>query len=215
MYEYDVATKAWTYKRWAETAIHWIAYSSGSVTGLTIDSSTGEIDDAGDESIDSEVGAIDYAQQDVLIGASGGYVYREDRTLLQDETDEYGNTPIDQYMMSKQLSGARPIDKIVLTGFRVVYLSTVSGDITVRMHIWDSGAEETVDYVLPLQKSMDADETVVQGSRVAYVPLRASGYNVYFEVINSLVGRVDILGVVPEIETSADINTGATTTAMV
>lgn len=214
MYEYDMQAKTWTYKRWAETAIHWVAFSSGAVTGLTIDSSTGNIEDAGSESIDSEVGAIAYDEQDVLVGAGSTYVYREDRSLLRDETTAYGNTPIAQYMLSKQLSGARPTDKVVITGFKVVYLSSVSGDITVRMHIWDSGAEETVDYVLPLQKSMSADESTVQGTRTAYVPLRASGYNVYFEVINSLVGRVDILGVVPEIETSADINTGATTTAM-
>lgn len=214
MYEFDFESKSWTYKLWPEPSIHWLAYTTGTNIGLTIDSSTGDINSAGALSIDSEVGTVPYGEQDALIGASGGYVYREDHTLYQDITTHYGTTTIAQVLQSSQLVASSPLDSIIMVGCRLLYQSSVSGNITLRMHIWDTGVEQTVDYTITLQKSMDVNDQVIQGSRVAYVPMRATGYNVYFEILNSLNGRVEILGVIPELEGKADAHSGNTTVAM-
>lgn len=208
MYEYDFDSKSWTYKKWPDQSIHWITYSTGTLIGLTIDSSPGTIDAAGTASIDSEVASVPFGEQDVLIGASGGYVYREDRTLYHDDTTAFGVVSISQACVSNQMVATSPIDSVVLVGFKMVYQSSVAGNITLRMHVWANGVETTTDYVIPVLATMDSVDQVLQGTRVAYVPVQATGYQISFEVRNSLDGRVDIIGVLPELEGKADVNTG-------
>lgn len=214
MYQCDLSTKAWTRLAWPEASLHWVVFSSGTKVGLTIDTSPGNIEDAGTSSIESEVGDIALGQRDVLVAASNYYLYREDYTLYSDNTTEFGAQPITQSLVSGQLVATTPLNRVEMSGFRLIYMSSVTGVLTLRIHIWDSGAEQTIDMQLPIQKSMDSNDAVIQGSRMAYAPVRAEGYNIEFELINALSGRVIIEAAAPEIKGTPDIVAGYGTTAM-
>jgi hypothetical protein len=188
IWRYSQRSSGWTVDQFP-FELKWLAFTKSSLIGLTIDSSTGTIDDAGIESIDSEVGT---AVRRGMFYANDTFVYNDDSSVVQDAVVDSSVEAI-----TGLLAASSPLEKTIVTEIQVEY----------EMHGASKVSEPDVDQILEfdyrdgtgawLSYESGVRITPTHGPQILSVRKTVIGHNLQFRLRSDTLGRLRILSFVP------------------